>query len=701
MGLIAALALAGCSRARAEEGRAAHEVAPSPSSSVVQPQAAPAAPSASAARRAEPALSPAEHDRRLLPCPGGHALCEPELPIVARGVLARAEAYLADCRECRHRDLVKATAARTRRVVARDDRAARRRESAQCRSSRSVGLLVSPDSVATGMRPRVVLATDQHPNAKIEVRAEKGGAAVAAKALARGAGYRVVELAELGAGSYRALARDGERVIACQRFTVTDKQRARLHKDDRWRNRGEWNRASENLYSAWIATSFDAPEGKRWQGLAPVLTDRKRNFLHDHLGLGEDDDAERLALRPDCADAPFVLRAYFAWKLGLPFGHHTCGFGAVDGPPRCGDWTHNETRPEDKADAGAPKLRAASRWDFRDLSEQLLNDVTARTLRTELGDDETDLYPVALDREHLRPGVVFSDPFGHTLTLVKWIPQTPDKPGKLLAVDAQPDGTVGIRRFWRGNFLFVDHHPFGGFGFKAFRPIAVDDGEPRLLSNDEIAVADGYGGFSLEQRDMEAADFYATLARLISPRQPPPEQELDDLVAALMAQLERRVTEVQNAEDIVSERKTPIEMPEGREIFRTTGAWEAVSTPCRDMRLLVGIDTLLAYPEEAARLADDDAVTRTLRERLESVAKERFIAYPRSDGSKQRLSLAQIIARRGRFEMAYNPNDCPELRWGAAEGSAEASTCKRRASEAQKKAMERMRHWFSKRYSCG
>ena len=695
-----AMAALGCSRARAEEERTTDRVAPPVATSAVQTQAAPVAPSASAPRVAEPALPPAEHDRRLLPCPGGHALCEPELPLLARGVLARAEAYLAECRECRHRELVKATAARARRAVARAERERARHESAECRSSTRVGLLVSPDSIATGMRARVVLAADQHENAKIQVLADKGEKALPVSELHHAAAFSVVETEPLALGRYRAVVKEGDTTLACERFTVREQQRPRLHRDDRWRTRGEWTRATENLYSAWIASTFDAPEGKRWQGLAPVLTDAKRNFLFDHLGLGEDDDADKLALRPDCADAPFVLRAYFAWKLGLPFGHHTCGFGEVDGPPKCGDWKSNET-VDAAPDAGAPKLRAASRWDFRDLSERLLNDVTARTLRTELRDDETDLYPVALDREHLRPGVVFSDPFGHTLTLVKWILQTADKPGKLLAVDAQPDGTVGIRRFWRGNFLFVDHHPFGGFGFKAFRPIVEEEGKLRLLSNDEIAVADGYGGFSLSQKGMASADFYATLSRLISPRQPPPEQELDDLIAALMAQLERRVTEVHNAEAVVSDRKTPVEMPEGREIFHTTGAWEAVSTPCRDMRLLVGIDTLLAYPKEAAELVGSDAITPKLRERLERAAQERFIEYPRSDGEKQKLSLAQIIERRARFEMAYNPNDCPELRWGAQEGSAEAKGCTRRAPAAQRKAMERLRHWFEKRYSCG
>ena len=37
--------------------------------------------------------------------------------------------------------------------------------------------------------------------------------------------------------------------------------------------------------------------------------------------------------------------------------------------------------------------------------------------------------------------------------------------------------------------------------------------------------------------------------------------------------------------------------------------------------------------------------------------------------------------------MAYNPNDCVELRWGAAENSDEAATCKRHAPAAQRAKM--------------
>ena len=49
------------------------------------------------------------------------------------------------------------------------------------------------------------------------------------------------------------------------------------------------------------------------------------------------------------------------------------------------------------------------------------------------------------------------------------------------------------------------------------------------------------------------------------------------------------------------------------------------------------------------------------------------------------------------LEMAYNVNDCVELRWGAADNSEEAATCKRRASGAQKTKMSEYRAWFNER----
>src|SRR6266852_5179589 len=94
-----------------------------------------------------------------------------------------------------------------------------------------------------------------------------------------------------------------------------------------WPVRNAWNRATENLYSVWIEKLFDAPldAAPSWKALHEVLRDRSRNVLFNHLGLGEDQMG--LVIRPDCADLPYFLRAYFAFKMGLPFGYAKCTRG--------------------------------------------------------------------------------------------------------------------------------------------------------------------------------------------------------------------------------------------------------------------------------------------------------------------------------------------------------------------------------------
>ena len=82
---------------------------------------------------------------------------------------------------------------------------------------------------------------------------------------------------------------------------------------------------------------------------------------------------------------------------------------------------------------------------------------------------------------------------------------------------------------------------------------------------------------------------------------------------------------------------------------------------------------------------------------LEKKASELEISYTRSDGSEQKLTVWEILKRREAFEMAYNPNDGIEIRWGAPENSEERSTCRRRAPEGQYRTMLSVRGWFQKR----
>jgi hypothetical protein len=83
---------------------------------------------------------------------------------------------------------------------------------------------------------------------------------------------------------------------------------------------------------------------------------------------------------------------------------------------------------------------------------------------------------------------------------------------------------------------------------------------------------------------------------------------------------------------------------------------------------------------------------------LASELSARKFSYTRSDGSTWTLTLKDVVDRAADLEMAYNLNDCVELRWGAPATSDEASTCKRHAPQAQRAKMTDYRTWFRERH---
>jgi len=467
-----------------------------------------------------------------------------------------------------------------------------------------------------------------------------------------------------------------------------------------WENKRSWDPSMEILWTAWINALFrDCTEQSVWPSLHKVTQDSVHNFLYNFLSLGEDDPGNRngIIMTPDCADNPFFLRAYFAWKLGLPFGYHLCDRGSLSSAPRTGKWMTNQAELSVKNPVQA----------FNSFLRKVMDGVHSGTARTKLEDESSDYYPVPLDASAIRPGTVYADPYGHTLVVVRREPQTKEKPGLLLAVDAQPDGTIGIRRFWKGNFLFNTSGVIGEPGFKAFRPIMSSDGSTVAIGNENLNSSSGYIPFSLQQKDLSMDDFYQQMEKIINPEPLDPEEKLSELISSLHEQLIVRVVSVSNGENFMkSHPGTIIEMPNtAAGIFQTGGLWESYSTPNRDLRLLIAMDAVMNFPVIVARApleyktAPKD--TTMIRRRLESLLKKKTseltITYSRSDGTEQILTLDVILERRKSFEMAYNPNDGPEIRWGAPEKSVERSTCRRQAPSSQYEKMLLFRKWFGER----
>jgi hypothetical protein len=613
------------------------------------------------------------------------------------------------------------------------------KQSVNCQKADDIALFSSPLAPRKGKPLRVVATTEQPFDGELSLTKPDGTVAVKSRVRHGGPPYFwFAEVADPVAGTWRAtLSRDGAH-SKCSKVTRTitihrsAARSPRATEESVWPVRASWNRTTEDLYSAWIEKLFDAPLDVElsWPSLDKVLRDKSRNFLFDHLGLGE--DKTKLDLRPDCADLPYFLRAYFAFKMGLPFGYSKCTRGGGGKAPRCSEWWNiqNVEPPpastRQVAEAGSGSFLdlfgkpGTSSSDAKSSQPQALlprfrtylrttvaNGVHSGSGRTAANDNNTDYYPVPLKQATLRPGTVYADPYGHILVLVKRISQQGDAAGVFLAVDGQPDGTVARKRFWRGNFLFARDPSLGGPGFKHFRPIVADrNGTLRRLTNAEIAKNSQYGDFSMEQSELDADAFYDRMDDVMSPEPLNPLRAMKEAVSALEEQVKARVTSVENGRKYQDGGGAEVGMPNGASIFETTGAWEDFATPSRDLRLLIAIDVVRKFPERVARRPERYSmpagktvaeVKTELQQVLGTELAARKFSYVRSDGSQWPLALKDVIDRTSALEMAYNVNDCVELRWGAQSKSDEASTCKRHAPEAQRKKMAQYRPWFHER----
>jgi len=566
-------------------------------------------------------------------------------------------------------------------------------------------VLLSPELIESG-GPLRVLASFEQPAGRVEIEAEGPEGEYRPLKIISGGGppYWVAALfGPAAAGRHEVRIKSSGQTVFRMPVNVAGPKASDERRRGEWRSRKGWSRTEELLYSAWLEALFSgADERSSWPALHAVTQNSEANLLYNHLGAGEDDAGRRQGLRmePDCADNPYFLRAYFSWKLGLPFGFHRCDRGRLHLAPVTGKWLTN--------DSPVFSRRGAPIRSFERLLALTADAVHAGSARTALDDSDSDYYPLPLDRQNLRPGTVYADPYGHTLVIVRWVAQRAKEPGKLLAVDAQPDGTIGIKRFWKGNFLFETEEVIGEPGFKWFRPIVLENGRARLLTNDEIGASPDYGNVSLEQRKMTADEFYALMEKLINPKVLDPVRTLRDLFTALHEQLLVRVESVANGENYIQSRPgTVIPMPSNQTgVFQAMGLWEDYSTPNRDLRLLIAIDAVLEFPEMVSREPDrylgntgmrPAEVVGELKALADRLAGEMTIKYTRSDGSPWELTLAEVMERRQALEMAYNPNDSVEIRWGAPGGSEEIRTARRRAPAGQRARMEALRSWFRKR----
>jgi len=423
-------------------------------------------------------------------------------------------------------------------------------------------------------------------------------------------------------------------------------------------------------------------------------------------------DPPRVTFRADCADLPYFLRFYYAWKRGLPFSY----VSRVSPRGRARD-----IRYSPGGNQVAARRDLTSGMDAVQVLSHLRDYISSATYRMD-PELETplaqDFYSPSLDPRGIRPGTVIYDPNGHLA--VVW---RVERNGRIHYIDAHPDNTLTRGQY---DLRFVRASPGMGAGFKNWRPQVLTEarrldgvlfgGRVTLAPNREIAdfaLTQYYGTgarpanwrqgvFLLQGRPMDYYD-YVRASLSGGSLAFDPVREIADMVASNCADLSYRAEAVEIALAAgIQNRPQPERLPPN--IYGTDGDWETYSTPSRDARLKTAFkhlrdtaerflnlsrarDASLAY--RGANLAAD------MLDAYERQAAQCRVSYQRSDGS--RVTLAYEEARARLFRMSFDPYHCPEARWGAS--GAEAATCRDGAvKRAWYAAEQRLRNQIERTY---
>ncbi len=401
-------------------------------------------------------------------------------------------------------------------------------------------------------------------------------------------------------------------------------------------------------------------------------------------------DPADFTFRADCADLPYFLRFYYAWKRGLPFSH------VSDVSPR---GRSRDIRYSARGNQVEERRDVLSGDNALAIMARLRDQISSATYRIHPMLEGTDLYSPAISPRSIRPGTVIYDPNGHLAVIWKV-----ENDGRIRYIDAHPDNSL-TRGYY--DLRFVRASPGMGAGFKNWRPVmltgarrardgALVGGRVLLASNSQIsdfALTQFFGTGERPQedsdwrrgafvRDGQRLDWYDFVRASLGNGglHFDPLREIADMVASNCADLGYRSDAVNVALQAgLQSQGQPPRLPVN--IYGTDGDWETWSTPSRDARLKTAFkevrdnaqrfmalwrarDPQLNY--RGGDLAGDMLAVH------DRAAAGCALSYMRSDGSRVMLNYEE--ARRRLFHMSFDPYHCVELRWGAA--GAELATCR-------------------------
>lgn len=406
----------------------------------------------------------------------------------------------------------------------------------------------------------------------------------------------------------------------------------------------------------------------------------------------------------DCAKFPYLLRAYFASKNGLPFSYVSAVTSAAG---RDSNLRYSVEGNIVTARRSFVPRRPGQALDGMRAVDLVQNEVSSAMFRIHPRRDDVavgkfqDFYAVHIDREQIRPGTVIYDPAGHVAVVYKVEPD-----GRVRYFDAHPDSTISHSVYGE---KFARSRPGAGAGFKNFRSLRLigatrAGGEwtggtvtTQPLSNTPGYSEEQYFGtdagisdapdsawrrarFTVHGNSMSFQDFVRARLAVGGELKFNPVAEIRNGVEAVCGDIRDRVVAVDAAlASGLQNSPHPERLPSN--IYGASGPWEDFASPSRDARLKTAFVELRRRVQQMVEMHqrgdsrvsyDGRDLAGDLRAAYRDATRSCSITYRRSNGSPVRMGYEEIVRRL--YALSFDPYHCAELRWGA-RSSAELSTC--------------------------
>ncbi len=484
-----------------------------------------------------------------------------------------------------------------------------------------------------------------------------------------------------------------------------------------WPIRRQWNVAETHHYAQWVENIYRMKTKgnveQRTAKLERILTDPEMNLLEqpEFAGEGSNPQLPKSTIRflhavTDCAKLTQTLPAYYAYRRALPW--MMTYVTPVKGDPRIS--------PNNIPVGYESSFTSSSPDAFFKAAVGGYGSGNYRVEPNNKNSQWSDSVPVAINREYLLPGCMnYTD--GHCLILGEV-----DKYGELKFLNASTTVTkdiftyngmntvVGVTPLNRDDPV----HPLEGCfqGLRVMRyPIAETDSSGRVIkvrrrtdeemqefgmSIEEYAkVADMVNGQKIVEDGYTLQSFHEFIRyRMKTVDRICPAQFIKEYTDEMLDMWKAREVFVQEAWQDV-QKNGHIVYPEERSdenIFQAKGRWETWSSPSSDVDrrtkyfyLADWMDNAIRWFESQPQLVDltgfekydiktsSDLALAIVKEKNRLFA-ERSIQYTNSVGEKVTLTLTDIENRL--YDLSFDPNHPPELRWGAPKDSEERATAK-------------------------